>query len=121
MSKSYTELEVWKASRALVNDVYGLTKTFPKEEVFGLSSQLRRCAVSVSSNIAEGIGRNYAKDTVQFLFVARGSLYEVETQLYLANDQHYFDELQLTVLLQQVTRCKQLLNGLINYYEKRPN
>lgn len=121
MTKSYTELEVWKASRALVNDVYGLTKTFPKEEVFGLSSQLRRCVVSVPSNIAEGIGRNHSKDTIQFLFVARGSLYEVETQLYLASDQRYFDNAQLNTLLEQITRCKQLLNGLINHYEKRPN
>ena len=80
--KSYTDLDVWKKSRELVKEIYVLTKAFPKDEMYGLSSQIKRSAVSVPSNIAEGYGRNHTKDTLQFLFIARGSLYELETQLF---------------------------------------
>ncbi|WP_228027929.1 four helix bundle protein [Costertonia aggregata] len=73
----YTELEVWKESRKLVSSLYSVTKSFPKEESYGLTSQMRRCAVSVPSNIAEGCGRRTSADTIQFLHVARGSLYEL--------------------------------------------
>ncbi len=114
----YTNLEVWKKSRELVNDAYNLTKKFPKEEIFGLTNQIRRCAVSVASNIAEGIGRNSTKDTLQFLFVSRGSLYEIETQLVLSFDQSYIDEITLSQLIEKITECKRLLNGFINYYQK---
>ena len=88
--KSYIELDVWKQSRLLVKQVYELTKQFPKEEQYGLSNQMRRCSVSIPSNIAEGHGRNHTKDSLQFFFIARGSLYELETQLYLSNDLGYF-------------------------------
>ena len=84
--KVYTELEVWKESRILVKDIYSITKSFPKEEIYGLSNQLRRCAVSIPSNIAEGCGRRTSADTIQFLHISRGSLYELETQLYIALD-----------------------------------
>ncbi|HWZ23616.1 MAG TPA: four helix bundle protein [Cytophagaceae bacterium] len=80
---TYKELEVWKRSRVLVNT---LTKKFPKKELFGLLGQIRRCAVSIPSNIAEGCGWNTDKDTLQFLFISRGSLYELETQLLLSFD-----------------------------------
>ncbi len=118
--KSYTDLDVWKASRALVKDIYSLTKVFPKEEIYVLTSQMRRCAISIPSNIAEGSGRNYAKDSIQFFYIARGSLYELETQLYLAFDQEYLPEELLNDKLNTVAKCKQMLNGLINYYEKLP-
>jgi four helix bundle protein len=119
--KSYIDLDVWKGSRELVREVYDLTRNFPKEEQYGLSSQMRRCAVSVPSNIAEGSGRNYAKDSIQFFFIARGSLYELETQLYLSFDQEYCSEVKLNALIGRTSKCKQMLNGLINYYEKLPN
>ena len=79
--KSYVELDVWIESRKLTNEIYSLSKSFPKEEVYGLTSQIRRSAVSVPSNIAEGIGRNHTKDSLQFFYISRGSLYEMETQL----------------------------------------
>jgi S23 ribosomal protein. len=82
--KSYKELDAWKKSMQLVKDVYLLIRTFPKEELYGLTSQIKRAAVSVPANIAEGIGRNYKKDTTQFLHVSRGSLYELETLLNIA-------------------------------------
>lgn len=116
MESSYTELNVWLQSRHLTKQVYELTKRFPKEEFFGLTNQLRRAAVSVPSNIAEGCGRQHTKDTLQFLFIARGSLYEVETQLYLANDLSYLTDSELLDALTAVTNCKKLLQGFIRYY-----
>ena len=80
----YKDLEAWKQSMVLVKEVYLITKSFPKEELYSLTSQCRRAAVSVPSNIAEGIGRNYKKDTVQFLHITRGSLYELETLFGIA-------------------------------------
>lgn len=75
----YKNLEVWKKSMQLVKEVYTITVVFPKQEAYGLTSQTRRAAVSVPANIAEGCGRLFKKDTRQFLHVARGSLYELET------------------------------------------
>ncbi|MER3318818.1 MAG: four helix bundle protein [Allomuricauda sp.] len=113
----YKELDVWVQARELVKRVYELSGTFPKEEQFSLTSQLRRCIVSVSSNIAEGCGRQTAKETIHFLHIARGSLFEAETQILLAKD------LNLTIsdvdeLLNEVERVKKLLNGFINYHKK---
>ncbi len=70
------------------------------------------------SNIAEGCGRNHSKDSMQFFHIARGSLYELETQLYLSFDQLYINEVDLNKSLEQIIRCKKLLNGFINYYQK---
>ena len=117
--KSYIELDVWKQSRLLVKQVYELTKQFPKEEQYGLSNQMRRCSVSIPSNIAEGHGRNHTKDSLHFFFIARGSLYELETQLYLSNDLGYFPLDVLNEILGKITTCKQMLNGLIRYFENR--
>ncbi|WP_228237121.1 four helix bundle protein [Allomuricauda sp. M10] len=113
----YKELDVWLQARGLVKGVYELSGTFPKEEQFSLTSQLRRSIVSVSSNIAEGCGRQTAKETIHFLHIARGSLYEVETQIILAKD------LNLTIasideILVEIERVKKLLNGFINYHKK---
>ncbi|MFN0255339.1 four helix bundle protein [Pedobacter ureilyticus] len=116
--KAYIDLEVWKEARALTNQVYVATKSFPKEEVFGLVSQMRRSAVSVPSNIAEGCGRNYPKDSIQFFFIARGSIYELETQLYISFDQHYIDEVTLKSILQKLETTRKLLNGFIKYYQQ---
>lgn len=115
--KQYTELDVWIKSRELASLVYELTKSFPKEEMFGLTSQIRRSAVSVPSNIAEGCGRNTSKDTMQFLFIARGSLYELETQLFISFDLKYINSEQVENVIGKITECKKLVNGFINYYE----
>ncbi|HEY0666884.1 MAG TPA: four helix bundle protein [Sphingobacteriaceae bacterium] len=114
--KKYTDLEVWKEARKLVNAIYNATQSFPKEELFGLTNQIRRCAVSVPSNIAEGSGRNHKKDSIQFFYIGRGSLYEVETQLYLCHDLHYISEADLNLILIQLETVRKLLNGLIRYY-----
>lgn len=116
--KSYLDLDVWKKSRMLASEVYQISKSFPKEEVYGLTNQLRRSVVSIVSNIAEGSGRQTAKETIHFLYISKGSLYETETQLYIASDLKYLDYDQLEYLLAITTECKKLLNGYINYYKK---
>ena len=105
-------------SRKLANLIYDASKKFPKEELFALTNQLRRCAVSVPTNIAEGIGRQTTKDTINFLHISRGSLYELETQCYIALDQKYIDEKEFDIVFNQIQTCKKLLNGFINYYKK---
>jgi len=114
----YTKLDVWLESRKLTNMLYTLSKQFSKEEIYGLTNQMRRCAVSVPSNIAEGCGRQTSKDTVNFLHISRGSLYELETQFFLALDQRYIDEIQFNSIFELIQTCKRLLNGFINYYKK---
>lgn|SRR5690606_8251486 len=115
---NYTELDVWKYSRELVKLVYELTKSFPNDELYGLTNQIRRCVISVTSNIAEGVGRQSNKETIHFLFIAKGSLNEVETQLYLSFDLGYISEEELKNILEKVISNKKLINGFINYYKK---
>jgi len=118
MNKEYTDLEVWQECRKLTNHIYEFTKSFPKEEQFGLTNQIRRAAVSVSSNIAEGCGRQTAKDTINFLHISRGSLYELETQCFIALDQNYISKEKFDSIYSLTQSCKRLLNGFINYYRK---
>jgi len=118
-NKSYKELKVWKLARQLVAAVYSASRDFPKEELFGLTNQLRRAAVSIPSNIAEGCGRQTPRDTINFLFIARGSLYELETQLYVALDLHYLNQETVALLEAHVTSCKKLLHGYINYHRQK--
>ncbi|MFX0557448.1 four helix bundle protein [Maribacter sp. CXY002] len=114
----YTELELWKESRVLVNLIYQVSKLFPKEEIYGLTSQIRRCSVSIPSNIAEGCGRRTSADTIHFLHIARGSLYELETQMFIALDQNYLVKGNFDHIFGQILKCKKLINGFINYYKK---
>jgi len=123
MSKltSYQELEVWKQAKDLVRVVYDLTKKFPKDEQFGLTNQLRRAAVSIPSNIAEGCGRNHFKDSLQLFFISRGSLYEVETQILISFDLGYINNEDLKITIEKINSGKRLLNGFINYFQSRSN
>lgn len=115
----FTELEVWKESRKLANDTYTTTRNFPREEIYGLTSQLRRCAVSVVSNIAEGCGRRTNNDTIHFLHIARGSLYELETQVYISLDQNFIQKEDFDSLISQILSCKKLINGFIKYFKSK--
>ena len=117
--RTYRDLDVWKKARSFVKEVYLVTRNFPKDEMYGLMSQMRRCAVSIPSNIAEGYGRQFKKETIQFLHIARGSLFELETQLFIASDLSYIDEECLEKFLMQLDDCKKLLNGLIKYFENK--
>jgi four helix bundle protein len=117
---SYKKLDVWKISMETVNEIYNLTKSYPIEEKYGLISQTNRAAFSIPSNIAEGLGRNYKKDCIQFLHVSRGSAYELETLLSVAlmtkiiNDQKYN---KISTILE---RNIQLITGFINYLKQKP-
>jgi four helix bundle protein len=115
----YTNLDAWKEARTLVKHIYQSTVAFPKEEIFGLQSQMRRAAVSIPSIIAEGCGRNHRRDALQFFYIARGSAYELETQLYLSIDLNYISSDSLQLLLKQVEQVRKPLSGLINYYRSQ--
>jgi four helix bundle protein len=117
--KSYTELDAWKHARNLVKDIYLLSNSFPPQEIYGLTSQIRRASVSVPSNIAEGIGRNHNRDSIQFLFIAKASLNEIETQLYLAFDLGFCNKELLEELLNKVIETRKLLIGFIKYKESQ--
>jgi len=113
--QKYTDLDVWKQARILASVIYGITGSYPKSEQFGIISQMRRCAVSVPSNIAEGCGRQHTKETIQFLNIFRGSLYELESQLYISKDLKFINEEQLSTCLQQIESLGKLINGFIRF------
>lgn len=113
MIQTYRDLDVWNRAMDLVEQVYELTKSFPSEEKFGLVSQMRRAAVSVPSNIAEGHGRKHTGDYVHHLSMARGSLAELETQLLLVVRLRIVDTSQTDPIWHLAQRIGQMLNRLI--------
>jgi len=115
--KRYSELIAWQKAIDLVEEVYKITKEFPREEVYGLTSQLRRAAVSVPSNIAEGQMRS-SRDFVRFLSIAHGSLSEVETQLFIAQRLGYVNSEQAVNLGVMTAEVGRLINGLSKSIEK---
>ncbi|HXD31189.1 MAG TPA: four helix bundle protein [Pyrinomonadaceae bacterium] len=113
MLKSYRDLLVWQRAMELVILVYRITAQFPKHEIYGLTSQLRRASVSIPSNIAEGYGRGSRKEYLQFLGIAQGSLKELETQAILAERLNYSTTAQIEKLLEDTDRLGKMLGGLI--------
>ncbi len=114
MVQSYRDLVAWNKAMELVTEIYRVTKQFPKEELFGLMSQLRRAAVSIPSNIAEGKGRLSKGEFRQFLGNARGSLAEVETQILIAQNLSYLNGPETNKLLAMVEEVGKVLNGLLS-------
>jgi four helix bundle protein len=110
--KSYRDLEVWKESMNLVVECYRLTKKFPKNEIYGLSSQLQRAAVSIPANIAEGRQRQHKKEFIQHLSIAYGSLAELETHFQIAARLEYIDENRLSDMLNKTSKIGKMINGL---------
>ena len=113
----YENLDVWKKSIDLVTDIYRLVKLLPKEETYALSDQIRRSAVSVPSNIAEGSSRNSKKEFVQFLYISLGSLCELETQLLIAKNVGYIAD--YNIVRQDIISIKKMINALITSIKKR--
>ena len=113
----YKDLNVWKDSIDLVENIYKLVNTFPKEEVYALTDQLKRASVSIPSNIAEGSNRNTTKEFIQFLYIALGSASEVETQLIISHRLGYTTNIQNE--LQQITKMRKMLNALINSLKRK--
>ncbi len=111
--KSYKDLIVWQKAIALVTDVYDTTKSLPKEETYGLTAQLRRCSVSIPSNIAEGYGRNSTYDYIRFLQIACGSLYELQTQLIICSNLKYLSKEQNSDITTKSEEIEKMLVSLI--------
>lgn len=110
--RGHRDLVAWQKGMQLVKDIYRVTQDFPREEIYGLTSQLRRAAVSVPSNVAEGHGRNSRREFHQFFGHARGSLLEIETQLEIARDLGYLPVSAAAELLAEASEVGRVLNGL---------
>jgi four helix bundle protein len=116
---SYKNLNVWILSMKTVKEIYNLTKFYPKSEMYGLISQSNRAAVSIPSNIAEGLGRNHKKDTMQFLHISRGSAYELETLLSVALMVNLIDQEKFNKTSEILDNNIRVINGFINYFEQK--
>jgi len=117
--RNYKELEVWKKSVTFTTELYRLTSCFPNSEKYGLSSQVRRAAVSIAANIAEGWGRGSICEYIQFLTVARGSLMELETHLIVSGNLHLISWDDLGAASKEIEEIGKMLNGLIGALKSR--
>lgn len=111
--KSFTDLDAWKEGHRLVLMIYLETKKFPREELFGLVSQMQRCVVSITSNIAEGFSRNSYKEKIQFYHLAQGSVTELQNQLLISRDVGYLNRDKFNEIAEQAIRVHKIMNGLI--------
>jgi len=118
MSKSYENLNIWKESLSLVTDIYRVSKSFPRDELFGMTSQLRRAAVSVSSNIAEGSGRGSKKDYSRFIDMSIGSLNETENLLHIAIELRYLSQKEFEELKNKVSTLGVRIGAFKKYLNK---
>lgn len=116
LNLSHKNLDVYKLSKELVKEIYLLTSNLPKDEIYGLTNQLRRASISVPSNIAEGMSRDSNKDTNRFLIIARSSLVEIDTQIEIALSLNYLNNKDSTKLEELIVRVFQMLSKLIEHY-----
>ena len=114
--RTHLDLDVWKKSIQFVKKIYEITSKFPDTEKYGLTNQMRRCAVSIPSNIAEGAGRNSKKEFKQFLYISLGSISELETQLLIAERLKYSQNIDI---LENVVEIRRMLLGLIKYLKSK--
>ncbi len=121
MLKNFKELIVWQKAYQLSLDLYRITKDFPNEEKYGLSSQMRRAAISIPSNIAEGYGRKTIPDYVRCLYIAYGSNCELETQMLLSVDLNYLNNDDQVILLDNIKEVERMLMALIKSLENKNN
>jgi four helix bundle protein len=111
---SVKDLHIWIKAIDLAADVYELTKTFPRTEQFGITNQMRRCSTSIAANISEGAGRNSSKDFLNFLSIANGSTYELETFIILANRFKFIDDENKSILLEKINHIIRMNYNLQN-------
>ncbi len=116
--KSHKDLDVWRAAIDMARDIYELTQAYPKEEQYGIISQMRRSAVSIASNIAEGAARQGTKEFIQFLYVAVGSANELDTQIEISKTVNMVDAARLNAVQDRLTRVTMMLRGLIRALKK---
>lgn len=119
MADAYQDLIAWRKATQLALEIYRCTRSFSKDELYGLTSQMRRAAVSVASNIAEGKGRYSPKEFVQFLYRARGSLLELQTQLFIAGELNYLEALATRRIKEEADELGRILNGLTTSVQNR--
>jgi len=119
MLKNYKELKVWQKSYALCLEIYRITARFPKEEKYGLTSQIRRSAVSIPSNISEGYGRKTTVDYIRMLYISYGSVCELETQTLLAGDLDFIEKDEWGTLKKGLAEIERMLKALIKSLEKK--
>ena len=112
MGKPHHKLEIWKRSLTLVTEIYKMTAQFPNEEKFGLVSQMRRAAVSIPSNIAEGAARNSRKEFINYLHIAQGSIAELETQIVISDKLNFIDSSQTEFLVREIDEISKMIIGL---------
>mgnify|MGYP000498255873 CR=1 FL=1 len=117
--QDYKSLIIWQKSRALVKEVYEAIADFPAHEMYGLSSQVKRCVVSIPSNIAEGAGRNSPKEFLHFLSISQGSGFELETHIYLAYDLNFLSEDQFNNLTENILEIQKMNRALQNSIRKQ--
>lgn len=117
-TSDYKDLKIWEKSMELAKNVYTLTKRFPKEEMFGLSSQMRRCSVSIPSNIAEGHARNSSKDFIHFLKISLGSNAELETQAILSQNLEYITSDELIQIQSETKEISKMIISLIHHLQQ---
>ncbi len=120
MIKSYKDLEVWQKSIILVKEIYKLTENFPKEEQFGIISQMRRCAVSIPSNISEGKSRQYVNEYIQFLYIALGSCAELETQIIIAKELSFTKQTEVDLFSEKIDHISRMIRNLIKGLRQGP-
>ncbi len=113
--KSFEELNIWQEARELTNKIYILSKRFPKEELYGLSSQIRRASVSIMSNIAEGFNRRSTKEFINFLIISRASISEIQNDLYISLDLNYINKKEFETTYNQTQKISRSINKLITY------
>ena len=111
--RTFRDLDAWREGHALVLMIYKYTKKFLKEELFGLVNQMRRCAVSITSNIAEGFSRQSYKEKIQFYAMAQGSLTELQNQLIISRDISYISDAEFEEVYNQSVKVHKIINGLI--------
>ena len=116
---NFTDLVVWKEGHKLVLLIYEAVRVFPKEEIYGITSQIKRSAISITSNVAEGFGRKSWPDKVRFYYTGRGSLTELHNQLIISKDLKFMSDLVYNNILNQVEIVHRLLNGLITKSSER--
>ena len=114
MMNTFREIKVWQKAMEFVTKLYKSTLSFPQEELYGLTSQMRRCAVSIPSNIAEGFGRRSSNDFKRFLQISMGSLFELQTQIEISKNLGYLKGSQFDILYQDLRKIKIMLSSFIN-------
>jgi len=117
--KMHKDLKVWQESKDLVTQIYSLTSKFPKEEIYSITAQIKRAAISVPSNIAEGAARDSNKEYLHFLYIALGSTAELDTQLIIAKDLTFITEKEFVDISKKIDQIGKMLSGLIKYRQSK--